>query len=258
MSWRISIITAFAAAVLVVTPAYALMQTEDLAWSSTISTASSFPGDDPIDELVWVCKLVGPPGNPQLQPGENPIQVSASATTDGKFNDAHGSPVVPAGTDCDDVWPPAASRDSEGEEDKEESESKHHGDLVSICKLVGPPGSPQLQTGENPIQVPANATSGGKFNDAHGSPVVAPGTNCADILPPAEKSEVENSEDSETGKSETEQDTAMSQGRDDAGDDEHNVDETSAGHDEKETEGEGEPGGGSEENAENNANGSDS
>lgn len=123
------------------TPAIALMQSRELSWSHQISTASSFPGDEPdepADELVWVCKLVGPPGNPQLQGGQNPIRVSSNATSEGHMNDAHGSPVVPAGADCDDYWPPAESAESASDEsgidednerdDKREDQHNDEGD----------------------------------------------------------------------------------------------------------------------------------
>ncbi len=56
------------------------------------------PEEPDTSSKVWGCKLVGPPGQPQLSRGENPIRVVASSTSDGRFSDGHGSPVVEEGS----------------------------------------------------------------------------------------------------------------------------------------------------------------
>lgn len=49
-------------------------------------------------EKVWVCKLVGPPENPSVKPGKNPIHVSIdSIDAEEGFADAHPSYVVEHG-----------------------------------------------------------------------------------------------------------------------------------------------------------------
>lgn len=61
-----------------------------------ISAASDF-GDEPV-EKVWVCKLVGPPDEPKVKEGDNPIHVSAdSIEAEEAFSDTHPSYVVESG-----------------------------------------------------------------------------------------------------------------------------------------------------------------
>ena len=62
-------------------------------WSITVARAP--------EETVWVCKMVGPPDDPHLAPGENPIEVSVnSASAAEAFSDAHPSYVVEEGEQC--------------------------------------------------------------------------------------------------------------------------------------------------------------
>jgi hypothetical protein len=61
-----------------------------------ISAADDFDGDD--RGKVWVCKLIGPPEDPSVKPGQNPIHVSAgSLDAEEGFSDAHPSYVVEHG-----------------------------------------------------------------------------------------------------------------------------------------------------------------
>ena len=61
-----------------------------------ISAADDFGGND--GAKVWVCKLIGPPDNPSVKAGKNPIYVSAnSVDADEGFSDAHPSYVVEHG-----------------------------------------------------------------------------------------------------------------------------------------------------------------
>lgn len=60
--------------------------------------------DEAADGKVWVCKVVGSPGNYFLAPGENPIHVSVhSVDAQEGFSDAHPSYVVQPGEEC--TWP---------------------------------------------------------------------------------------------------------------------------------------------------------
>lgn len=61
-----------------------------------ITAADNFgPGTG---EKVWVCKLVGPPDDPSVKPGKNPIHVSVeSIDAEEGFSDAHPSYVVEHG-----------------------------------------------------------------------------------------------------------------------------------------------------------------
>ncbi len=71
-----------------------------LADSATVRfeiTAADDFGPD-LAEKVWVCKLVGPPDNPIVKPGRNPIHVSVdSIDAEEGFSDAHPSYVVDSG-----------------------------------------------------------------------------------------------------------------------------------------------------------------
>ena len=84
-------------------------------------------GDEKKDEdegkKVWVCKMVGSPGDARLSTGKNPIHVSVNAT-DGKnaFNDAHPSFVVD-GPD-DDRCVKDEKKDKEEKEEKEKKDEK--------------------------------------------------------------------------------------------------------------------------------------
>lgn len=61
-----------------------------------ISAASDFGSES--DEKVWVCKLIGPPHDPQVMEGKNPIHVSLSSIhAEEGFSDAHPSYVVEHG-----------------------------------------------------------------------------------------------------------------------------------------------------------------
>lgn len=68
-----------------------------LADSATVRfeiTAADDFGPD-LAEKVWVCKLVGPPDNPIVKPGRNPIHVPVdSIDAEEGFSDAHPSYVV--------------------------------------------------------------------------------------------------------------------------------------------------------------------
>ena len=58
-----------------------------------ISAADDFGGSD--GDKVWVCKLIGPPDDPRVKAGKNPIHVSVnSVDADEGFSDAHPSYVV--------------------------------------------------------------------------------------------------------------------------------------------------------------------
>lgn len=113
----LSVITAALAATLIGAPAYAYFATSSATVGITIQAAEEFPSEDPEedddptdeDQKVWICKLVSVPGGQaKLAEENNPRQVSASATENGVFRDAHGSPVVDNGeVDCTDVWPPS-------------------------------------------------------------------------------------------------------------------------------------------------------
>lgn len=53
-------------------------------------------------ETVWVCKMIGPPGDARLKQGENPIEVGLDSTdAEEAFSDAHPSFVVDPGEDCE-------------------------------------------------------------------------------------------------------------------------------------------------------------
>lgn len=73
-------------------------------------TDNDDPEESDTTSKVWVCKLVDQPGQPRLSQGKNPIRVNASSTSDGRFSDDHGSPVVEEGFDCEELnlddWPP--------------------------------------------------------------------------------------------------------------------------------------------------------
>lgn len=60
-----------------------------------VTASDDFGGATP---KVWVCKLVGPPEDPSLAPGNNPIEVSLDSldALEG-FADAHPSYVVESG-----------------------------------------------------------------------------------------------------------------------------------------------------------------
>jgi hypothetical protein len=61
-----------------------------------ISAAEDFGSDD--GGKVWVCKLIGPPDNPSVKAGKNPIHVSVnSVDAEEGFSDAHPSYVVEHG-----------------------------------------------------------------------------------------------------------------------------------------------------------------
>jgi hypothetical protein len=61
----------------------------------TITAAESFSGST---EKVWVCKLVGPPDDPHVAEGKNPIHVSAnSVDADDAASDDHPSYVAEDG-----------------------------------------------------------------------------------------------------------------------------------------------------------------
>lgn len=58
-------------------------------------TAADFDQPDDTGGKVWVCKLIGPPDEPRVKPGKNPIHVSiASLDAEQAFSDAHPSYVV--------------------------------------------------------------------------------------------------------------------------------------------------------------------
>ena len=66
-----------------------------------ISAASVTTVPPSLPQKVWVCKMVGPPDNPRLAPGENPIHVSVnSLDAQNGFSDAHPSYVVDEGAEC--------------------------------------------------------------------------------------------------------------------------------------------------------------
>ncbi len=68
--------------------------------SETITYEITAAGDfaDEPEEKVWVCKLVGPPHDPKVKKGENPIHVSVnSIDAEEGFSDAHPSYVVEHG-----------------------------------------------------------------------------------------------------------------------------------------------------------------
>ena len=61
-----------------------------------ISAADDFGGNH--GAKVWVCKLIGPPDNPSVKRGKNPIHVSANSVDASEgFSDAHPSYVVEHG-----------------------------------------------------------------------------------------------------------------------------------------------------------------
>lgn len=61
-----------------------------------INAASDF-GDASV-EKVWVCKLIGPPHDPKVKEGDNPIHVSADSNdAQETFSDSHPSYVVEDG-----------------------------------------------------------------------------------------------------------------------------------------------------------------
>lgn len=84
-----------------------------------ISAASDF-GDEP-DEKVWVCKLIGPPDDPQVKEGKNPIHVSVNSIhAEEGFSDAHPSYVVEHGNvECSVSEKHAVDRNSREEEQVE-------------------------------------------------------------------------------------------------------------------------------------------
>lgn len=95
-----------------------------------ISAASDF-GDEPAEE-VWVCKLVGPPDEPSVKEGDNPIRVSAdSINAQEAFSDTHPSYVVESGdVECEIPDPEeSGSGDSstEGSNADEADEPKEEG-----------------------------------------------------------------------------------------------------------------------------------
>lgn len=103
--------------------------------------------DDPDTDLVWVCKLTGEPDTPTVKRGPNPIQVSAAATTDGRLNDEHGSPVVSdEGADCGAILDP-------------EPEAP----LEAPAEARTPEGG-----GQEPISEPDNAQAGDAERDPPG------------------------------------------------------------------------------------------
>lgn len=84
-----------------------------------ISAASDFGGEP--DEKVWVCKLTGPPHDPEVKKGDNPIHVSVnSAHAEEGFSDAHPSYVVEHGdVECSVPEESAMDRGSRDEEQVE-------------------------------------------------------------------------------------------------------------------------------------------
>lgn len=61
-----------------------------------ITAADDF--DHASGEKIWVCKLIGPPDNPSVKPGKNPIQVSVNSVDgDEGFSDTHPSYIVEHG-----------------------------------------------------------------------------------------------------------------------------------------------------------------
>lgn len=59
-------------------------------------TAAAPEGDG--GDRIWTCKLAGPPAEPKLAPGQNPLQVSVnSVDAQDAFSDAHPSYVVESG-----------------------------------------------------------------------------------------------------------------------------------------------------------------
>lgn len=66
---------------------------------------------------VWVCKIVGPPGNYRVAPGKNPVEVGVnSATAAEGFSDSHPSYIVEEGELCE--LPPSGESEAETTEDQ--------------------------------------------------------------------------------------------------------------------------------------------
>lgn len=105
----------------VASPALAYFSTLGGSVTYSITTAERF---DPDEDRVWVCKLTGPPDEPRLARGENPIEVAPEATTDDHLNDQHGSPVVDEDTDCDEVWPPDEDRDARSQDEGDTEQAR--------------------------------------------------------------------------------------------------------------------------------------
>jgi hypothetical protein len=86
----------------------------------SITAAESFSGST---DKIWVCKLVGPPDDPRVAEGTNPIQVSAdSVDADDAFSDAHPSYVVEDGEIECEVPDKSESGENVTEEVKSQSE----------------------------------------------------------------------------------------------------------------------------------------
>lgn len=81
-----------------------------------ISAASDFSGVP--DEKVWVCKLVGPPHDPKVKEGGNPIHVEAdSVEAREAFSDTHPSYVVESGdVECEIPDPEESGSDDSSTE----------------------------------------------------------------------------------------------------------------------------------------------
>lgn len=123
MTGRLLLLTVIVAlcASVVASPALAYFSTLGGSVTYSITTAERL---DPDEGQVWVCKLTGPPDEPRLARGENPIEVAPEAITDDHLNDQHHSPVVEEGTDCDEVWPPDEDPDTRSQDETDAEQTR--------------------------------------------------------------------------------------------------------------------------------------
>ncbi|MFP3915704.1 MAG: hypothetical protein ACLFWM_12570 [Actinomycetota bacterium] len=91
-------------------------------------------------ERVWVCRVVGPPGNLRVKEGENPIHVSvASSEALEAFAGSHPSYVVEEGEEC--VWPREGGEEGEEADPQSETESGEATEETPPPQDTRPPAS---------------------------------------------------------------------------------------------------------------------